>query len=97
MGIWDERNSQLHKTERIHDLEGMPVVREAIENKWKIGIGRLPASQFSQYFRLPLDKLMMKSYDYQKTWLTTIRQGRILLDPSNLCNDEIEESTSLQK
>ena len=95
--LWEGRNKQLHQTERINDLEGMPLVREAIETEWRIGLGRLPASQFSQYFSLPLDKLLERSHDHLKTWLSTIRQGRILLDPSNLCHDEFEEMSSLQK
>ena len=95
--VWEFRNEQLHHTERIRDLEGMPKVVNAIRMEWAIGIGRLPASQFSHYFNLPLEQLLKKNHDYLKTWLMIIRQGRILLDPSNLCQDDIKESEVLQK
>ena len=95
--VWEGRNEKMHHTETIHDLSGMPQVKEAIRAEWYIGLGRLPASQFSHHFSLALDKLLLKPYEYQKTWLATIRQGRILLDPSNLCQDEISDSDTLQK
>ena len=95
--VWESRNEQLHQTERIHDLEGMSVVRDAIKKEWDIGLGRLPASQFSHYFNIPMEKLLLKSHEYLKSWLMTIRQGRILLDPENLLHDEIETSDTLQK
>ena len=95
--IWGSRNQQLHHTEQIHELEGIKIAREAIKKEWDIGLGRLPASQFSHFFRIPLIQLLEKPHDHLKTWLMIIRQGRILLDPGNLCCDEIEESAALQK
>ena len=95
--IWEFRNKQLHHTERIRELEGMTTVIDAIKAEWNIGIGHLPASQFSHHFKLPLEQLLKKDHEYLKTWLMIIRQGRILLDPRNLCHDEIGESDTLQQ
>ena len=73
--IWENRNHQLHQTQRIKEFEGLPVLQTAIKAEWSIGIGRLPASQFSHYFKVPMKQLLQKSMEYQKHWLMIIRQG----------------------
>ena len=47
--IWENKNKQLHNTQRIKELEGLSVLQNAIRAEWGIGLGRLPASQFSHY------------------------------------------------
>ena len=47
---WEQRNEQLHKTQRIADMEGMVQVKQSITNEYQRGIGRLPASEFSHLF-----------------------------------------------
>ena len=95
--IWENRNHQLHQTQRIKEFEGLPVLQTAIKAEWSIGIGRLPASQFSNYFKVPMKQLLQKSMEYQKHWLMIIRQGRILMDPTNLLQDSFAESRALQQ
>ena len=95
--IWQERNSQLHNTQRIQDLEGLAPIQEAIRLEWSLGLGLLPASEFSHYFTIKLEDLLQKSFHSQRDWLTSIRQGRILLDERNLVKDRIYSSPILQK
>ena len=49
--IWNERNKKLHETKHIEELEGVPVMQQAIKAEWEQGLGRLPASEFSKFFR----------------------------------------------
>ena len=95
--IWNERNKQLHETQRIQDLEGVPTLQTSLRMEWQQGLGRLPASEYSGYFTQSLEDIMLKSIDTQKQWLLTVRQGRILLDPTNLIHDEFASSNALQK
>ena len=95
--IWEARNNQLHETERIDDFEGAQILKQAIIEEWNKGIGRLPASEFSRLFKSNLNTLLQKNLDSQKHWLTIIRQGRILLDPNNVPQDQFQTSKALQK
>ena len=95
--IWETRNKQLHETQRIHDMEGVPILQKAITVEWNQGIGRLTASEYSALFQTTPIEIFQKSIDTQKQWLMTIRQGRILLDPERLQEDEFTNSTTLQK
>ena len=65
--------------------------------KWETGLGRLPASEFSRYFSIPIDHLLAKPVDYLMQWFLAVRQGRILLDPDRLLQDEFVTSKSLQQ
>ena len=95
--IWEDRNNQLHETERIKDFEGAEILKQSIIKEWNQGIGHLPASEFSKLFQTNLDTLLAKNLEYQQHWFIVIRQGRILLDPTNVISDEFETSTALQK
>ena len=95
--IWDCRNIQLHETERINDLEGLPLLKKAAEAEWKKGLGHLPASEFSHHLRLPLDQLLSKSPETLKTWVMIIKQARVMMDPKNIVHDEFKSSKALQK
>ena len=97
MHIWDERNKKLHDTERVVDMSGKDILQKSIMAEWKIGLGRLPASEYSIKFKLHPKELFTKHIERQKQWLMIIRQGRILLDPEHLIVDEFSSSKTLQK
>ena len=95
--IWEGRNGQLHNMERIRELEGIPLLKEAIIEEYGIGLGLLPASEFSKYFRYKLPTLLQKQDDHLKHWLMVIRQARILMDSNNVLQDEFTTSKALQQ
>ena len=94
--IWTERNNQLHNTIRIQELEGVPTLKKAIKDEWDIGLGRLPASEFSKYFKTKLPILLQKETEHLKHWFLVIRQARVLMDPTNVLEDEFSTSKALQ-
>ena len=65
--------------------------------EWLTGIGRLPASEYSRYFTMPIKQILSKPLEWKQTWFQIIRQARILLDTSHLFNDEFATSHVLQK
>ena len=83
--------------ERIRELEGIPLLKEAIIEEYGIGLGLLPASEFSKYFRYKLPTLLQKQDDHLKHWLMVIRQARILMDSNNVLQDEFTTSKALQQ
>ena len=94
--IWTERNKKLHNTQHIEDMEGVPLLKESITKEWKKGIGRLPASEFSKFFKQKLGDILEKSIETRKHWLMVVKQGRIMMDPTNLVEDEFTENKSLK-
>ena len=94
---WDHRNKQLHETKRIADMEGMEHVKTAIRRELQIGIGRLPASDFSHLFREQAEIVLERSNDVLKNWLLIVHQGRILLDENNVISDNFTEKSTLAK
>ena len=94
--IWEFRNAQLHETQRIKDMEGIPSLKSAITAEWKQGLGCLPASEFSHFFTRPVEDILSQSDDYLKNWFLTVRQGRIMLDERHLVQDEFKTSRALQ-
>ena len=95
--IWTSRNTQLHETERVKELEGVSILRQTVMKEWEQGLGRLPAADFSHYFSMKSEELMNFSTDYLKSWLLIVRQGRILMDGRHLLNDEFATSRTLQQ
>ena len=95
--LWEYRNKQLHDTARIHDMEGLPRLQQSIKSELLIGLGLLPASEYSSYFTTTTDILFNKSLDSQKHWFLVVRQARILLDQLHLQHDEFTTSIPLQK
>ena len=93
--IWTERNSKLHKTSRIKELEGITVLKEAIKQEPNKGIGSLSTGEFSKYFRAKIDHIC-SSEDRMMQWFQVVRQGRILMDKRNLINDEFAANKALQ-
>ena len=95
--IWEKRNEQLHHTDKIRQLEGIPILKKAIQKEWDTGIGLLPASEFSKYFSGKIQTLFKQSDETLKSWLQVIRQARILMDPFHLIKDEFTTSKVLQE
>ena len=93
---WDVRNKQLHQTERIKQFEGRDPLVTAITREWNIGLGHLPASEFAYLLSGTLQSLLQSSLAALCRWLALIRNGRILLDPSNLIHDEFLSNYSLR-
>ena len=84
--------------ERIRELEGIPLLKEAIIiEEYGIGLDLLPASEFSKYFRYRLPTLLQKQDDHLKHWLMVIRQARLLMDSNNVLQDEFTTSKALQQ
>ena len=86
--LWAGRNEQLHKTDRIKDLQGLPTLIDAIQHEFQLGIHRLPACEFSIYFATPVDSLIKRDISALRTWLLTIRLGRDLYGGSDIIVDE---------
>mmetsp|Transcript_11929 Transcript_11929/g.14799 ORF Transcript_11929/g.14799 Transcript_11929/m.14799 type:complete len:100 (-) Transcript_11929:158-457(-) len=53
--LWMERNEQLHKTERIHELHGKQQLLQAIRLEHEIGRGTLPV-HMNGYFNVTLER-----------------------------------------
>ena len=94
--IWEQQNKQLHNTARILDLEILPVLENSIKMEWLTGIGRLPASEYSRYFTMPIKQILSKPLEWKQMWFQIIQQAQILLDTSHLFNDEFATSHVLQ-
>ena len=86
--LWTARNSKLHDTKRIEDMEGSKELELAIENEWKIGIGALPAAEFSYLLNGPLKQTLKRSLQHKRSWLAIIRQGRVMHDDPKLIKDD---------
>jgi len=55
--LWMERNEQLHKTDRIHELHGKQNLLQAIRLEYDIGRGALPF-HMNAYFNVTLERLL---------------------------------------
>ena len=95
--IWEIRNKQLHDTAHINDMKGVPILESSIRKEWTQGLGRLPASEFSHLFKHKLDHILSQSNEWKMHWFFVVRQGRILMDPTHLIDDEFRTSIALQK
>ena len=95
--IWNGRNQQLHKTQRIKDLEGLPLLKQAIRQEWNKGLGLVPASEFSRFLSPAIDDILKRGEESLKLWFLTVRQGRILFDQRNLIQDDFSSSKALQQ
>jgi hypothetical protein len=82
--IWTGRNNQLHHTNRINEMEGLPELVCSIQTEWVIGISTLPAVDFSHLFSKTVDDLLNKSIESQKDWLAIIKLGRRLHNDPNI-------------
>lgn len=96
-GLWTGRNEQLHKTKRIEELQGLPIVQQAIRQEYNLGLHRLPASEFSIYFSLPVEKLLTRSLENIRQWLLTIRLGREFHGGAEHIQDDFSVNGTLRK
>ena len=95
--IWMARNEQLHKTERIKDLEGRKCLIKAIEAEYAVGLSALPTHGFSWMFRKKKEALTKESCDVMRNWLGIIKQGRIVHRDPRQVIDEFYEDGALKK
>jgi hypothetical protein len=95
--VWTGRNNQLHKTNMIHEMEGLPELILSIRTEWAIGISILPAVDFSHLFSTPLEALLQKSIESQKDWLAVIKLGRRLHNDPNLHSDNFSSKGPLSR
>ncbi len=72
--IWKFRNSALHDTDTIHQVQGLEVLRQAITNECILGQSDLPRP-YAPFFYLPAPSLLRKSTQYLKRWFATVRSG----------------------
>ena len=93
MVVWIGRKEQIHKTDKIKDLEGRKELIKAIQ---EVGLSRLPVYGFSFMFKKKQNELVKESMDSMKTWLSIIKHGRIVhLDPKQI-QDEFDMEGALQ-
>ena len=85
--LWMGRNEQLHQTNRIQDLQGLPVLKESIRREYQLGLHRLPACEFSIFFSSPVEKLLEREMSALRIWLQSIRLGRELHGGSDIIQD----------
>ena len=69
-------------------MEGLPQLHQALEKEWALGLGCLPASEFSRLLSQSLTDILKQSEESQKLWFLTVRQGPILHDLQNLFDDK---------
>ena len=96
MTIWDHRNDYLHKPDTLHELEGKKLLNKAILREWSIGLGDLPAFDFTHLFRIKKEKLMKKSIASKKDWLATVKMARQLHEDRNRIEDEFDTNKALR-
>ena len=95
--VWGDRNSRLHDTEIIKDLEGRKQLEKAIRREWDTGLGNLPAAEFSYLLSGSLETILKRSLFSLRRWLAIVRNRRILLDAQNLITDKFMEDVALQR
>ena len=74
-------------SQNITDREVKPLLIDACQQELDIGLGQLPHTHYNNFFNNSKSQLITETIDYLKTWLQRIRQGRLLMDPTNLIND----------
>ena len=77
-------------------MEGKQVLNKSVEAEWTTGLSDLPAFEFSPYFRMKLEKLMKKSVEGKKDWLTTLKMARELYKDRNVREDEFDANDTLR-
>jgi hypothetical protein len=55
--IWERHNKQLHETQKITELEGVPLLNQIIEEERNYGLCNLPAVEFSNMFCISKENL----------------------------------------
>ena len=94
--LWMERNEQLHKTDRIHELNGKQNLLQAIQIEHEIGRSALPF-HMNAYFNVTLERLLRKSIGEQLAWFYAVRRARELIGDPKLVIDEFLDNIPLRK
>jgi exonuclease III len=95
--IWEKRNAKLHDTDKLNELEGVPLLNKIIEEERNFGLHGLPATEFSNMFRINKNTLQNKSISFKKGWLATVKKGRILCNDVKQPLDEFDTNGALQE
>ena len=97
LSIWEFRNDKTHEKDNMDTLEGIEILEEVILQEWKRGLGKLPALEFSQFFRIKKDKLFKKSTEWKKDWLLTVKLGRKLYADKKNTLDDFDTNPALRE
>ena len=73
--IWIHRNSILHNTSSIDNLNGIHTLDSAISQEYSTGHNTLPPV-YHPYFQIPCASILSKSVLYKKRWFLVIRTAR---------------------
>ena len=96
MDLWTHRNENLHKSQNIDILNGKEILEETIKKELAIGLGNLPPLEFTHLFQPTATKMMNKSIEGKKDWLSTVKLGRRLHNDVNYIEDEFDNNKALQ-
>jgi hypothetical protein len=94
--LWMERNEQLHKTDRIHELHGKQQLFQSIRLEHEIGRGALPVHT-NGYFNVTLERLLRKSIQEHVAWFYAVRRSREMTGGPQLILDEFTNNIPLRK
>ena len=96
MAIWQFRNETLQKPDNLETLEGKEILDHTIKKEWQVGLSKLPALEFSQYFRIKEQTLLHKTLQYKKDWLQTVKLARALYEDATE-EDEFDVNPALRE
>lgn len=96
MKMWENRNEQLHKPDKILEMEGRKELIKCVLQEWEIGLGDLPAFEFTHFFRIKKEKLLKKSVEGKKDWLANIKMARVLYEDRSRKTDEFDTNQALR-
>ena len=91
------RNDAVHETQKLKELEGVPLLNQVIKRHWNVGVRRLPLTEFSYMFRITLTDLIKKSVDTKKSWLATVKRSRKMYEKESYIEDEFDNNEVLAK
>ncbi len=94
--LWEGRNKRLHETDHIADLEGRTELITAIHGELRVGIGCLPTVEYRYLFTMPKQRILNKSLEWQKGWLSTIKMGREIYRDHHRINDDFSKKGTLR-
>ena len=84
--LWNERNSKLHHTEFIHDMEGQQALNRAIALELRLGRSHLP-HRFQYFFHYSEEDALKQSLKWRRSWFSAVRKARENFDDPNLITD----------
>ena len=93
--VWQVCNKELHKTDRLEDMEGKKEIMKTIKQEYKVGLGRLPAYRFSYILKKKETEILQKSQEHINHLLAIVKQGSILYHGPNWIGNEFSYQGSL--